>query len=175
MEQNKYIRQSLIDAGIIKTIILDDDFSESEADTWKYLTQKLLQRVTVLEVVEYVLQIFQGCSDLQWKCLTPFFYYDEGLAKPTREKKYFKKAAEGSGITAKINSKISILQIAKEYGLKIFGNKALCPFHQDTSPSLVFNPSKNLFRCWSSKCGRRGNIIDFIYECESRGLKRNEK
>lgn len=36
----------------------------------------------------------------------------------------------------------------------------LCPFHADSSPSLVVTPSKNLWHCFS--CGAGGDVIEFV-------------
>jgi DNA primase catalytic core len=35
-----------------------------------------------------------------------------------------------------------------------------CPFHDDTTPSLIVTPAKNLFHCLG--CGAGGTVIDFI-------------
>ena len=37
--------------------------------------------------------------------------------------------------------------------------KAVCPFHNDTDPSLIITPSKQLWNCCG--CGKGGSIIDF--------------
>jgi hypothetical protein len=68
-------------------------------------------------------------------------------------------AVQGSGITAEIVKKISIIQLAKDYGLKVRGNMAVCPFHNDSNPSLSFNDAKGWFHCFG--CDKKGNIIKF--------------
>ncbi|MGL6074081.1 MAG: DNA primase [Fimbriiglobus sp.] len=45
---------------------------------------------------------------------------------------------------------------------KIF--KCLCPFHNDTRPSLQINKEYQNFRCWS--CDSRGDIFDFVMKFE---------
>jgi DNA primase catalytic core len=35
-----------------------------------------------------------------------------------------------------------------------------CPFHDDTTPSLIVTPAKNLFHCLG--CGAGGSVIDFV-------------
>ena len=40
--------------------------------------------------------------------------------------------------------------------------KGLCPFHQDTSPSFMVSPSKNICKCFV--CGAGGNPIKFYSE-----------
>jgi DNA primase len=36
----------------------------------------------------------------------------------------------------------------------------LCPFHEDTNPSLSINPDKNLWQCFG--CGAAGDVIRFV-------------
>lgn len=39
----------------------------------------------------------------------------------------------------------------------------LCPFHDDKqTPNLIVTPSKGLFRCMCSSCGKTGNAIQFV-------------
>src|SRR5262249_31441232 len=38
--------------------------------------------------------------------------------------------------------------------------KALCPFHDDHNPSLVLDPDRQSYKCWS--CGAGGDIFDFV-------------
>lgn len=40
--------------------------------------------------------------------------------------------------------------------------KALCPFHEDTKPSLSVNVGDNVFNCFG--CGAKGDVIDFVAE-----------
>ena len=42
--------------------------------------------------------------------------------------------------------------------------KALCPFHDDHDPSLILNPDRQSFKCWS--CGAGGDIFDFVKNFE---------
>jgi DNA primase len=41
----------------------------------------------------------------------------------------------------------------------------LCPFHEDHSPSLVVNPSKNLWNCLGA-CQAGGTVIDWVMKAE---------
>lgn len=41
---------------------------------------------------------------------------------------------------------------------------ALCPFHNERTPSFVVSPTKNIFKCFG--CGISGNAIKFIMEYE---------
>lgn len=38
--------------------------------------------------------------------------------------------------------------------------KAVCPFHSDTTPSLMISPQKQIYKCFS--CGAGGNAISFV-------------
>ena len=67
-------------------------------------------------------------------------------------------------------SQVKITEIATKYGLKVEKNKAVCPFHGDSDPSLSFSDSKGVFNCFG--CGERGNILTFIKKMEE--LKNGE-
>ncbi len=41
---------------------------------------------------------------------------------------------------------------------------ALCPFHDDKSPSLSVDPTKNVWHCFG--CDKGGSVIDFVMEIE---------
>lgn len=50
--------------------------------------------------------------------------------------------------------------VAQRLGLTVKHHKALCPFHDDHTPSLTFK--KNKFKCWS--CGKSGDSINLVRE-----------
>ena len=50
--------------------------------------------------------------------------------------------------------------VAERLGLQVTRHKALCPFHDDSHPSLSFRVSKNTFRCFV--CGESGGPIDLV-------------
>jgi DNA primase len=59
-----------------------------------------------------------------------------------------------------IRNRLSIKEVAERYSIEILhNNKALCPFHSDTHPSLSFKNGK-FFKCFS--CEAKGSIIDFV-------------
>ena len=52
---------------------------------------------------------------------------------------------------------LSVVPVGKTY-------KALCPFHNDTRPSLVLDRQYQNYRCWS--CDTRGDVFDFVMKFE---------
>lgn len=42
--------------------------------------------------------------------------------------------------------------------------RGICPFHQDTNPSLNVSPSRQIFKCFA--CGKAGNVFTFVQEYE---------
>jgi DNA primase len=42
--------------------------------------------------------------------------------------------------------------------------KALCPFHQEKSPSFTVNPARQIFKCFG--CGAGGSVIRFVMDYE---------
>ncbi|MBS9783932.1 DNA primase [Candidatus Gracilibacteria bacterium] len=66
-----------------------------------------------------------------------------------------------------IESRIAILDIVNRYTQtkKAGANyKALCPFHQEKTPSFVISPAKNIAKCFG--CGKGGGPINFLIEVE---------
>src|ERR1700722_4849277 len=47
--------------------------------------------------------------------------------------------------------------------------KALCPFHNDSRPSLDVDPRRSRYRCWA--CGKHGDGFKFVEEMEKVGFK----
>ncbi|WP_381415157.1 DNA primase [Spiroplasma endosymbiont of Anurida maritima] len=67
-----------------------------------------------------------------------------------------------NNIIEKIKEKLDIVDyIGKYLTLSKKGNAhvAVCPFHEDTNPSLSINTSKQIFKCFP--CGAGGDIIEF--------------
>ena len=57
--------------------------------------------------------------------------------------------------------------IGHYFPVKSVGNRAftsICPFHDDTNPSLRINDEKGLYHCFS--CGAGGDTITFVKELE---------
>lgn len=55
---------------------------------------------------------------------------------------------------------LPIEQVANALGLEVCRHKCLCPFHDDSHPSLTFSTSRNRYRCYV--CDARGGTIDLV-------------
>lgn len=55
---------------------------------------------------------------------------------------------------------LSIETVASRLGMTVKRRKALCPFHDDTIPSLTFYPRNNTYRCFV--CDAHGGTIDLV-------------
>ena len=55
---------------------------------------------------------------------------------------------------------LPIEQVANALGLEVCRHKCLCPFHDDSHPSLTFSSSRNRYRCYV--CDARGGTIDLV-------------
>ncbi len=66
-----------------------------------------------------------------------------------------------------LKSRLDIIDVVGHYiELKKNGAnwKCVCPFHDDSNPSLVVSPSKQIYHCFS--CGAGGDSIKFVMEYE---------
>jgi len=66
-----------------------------------------------------------------------------------------------------IKDRIDIVDLIQEYiRLQRAGvnYKALCPFHNEKTPSFIVSPDKQIWRCFG--CGKGGDIFAFIQEME---------
>lgn len=71
-----------------------------------------------------------------------------------------------------IREKNEIVGVISQYiSLKRTGSnyKALCPFHNEKTPSFVVSPSKQIFHCFG--CGVGGDVITFIMKYENLDFK----
>ncbi len=68
-----------------------------------------------------------------------------------------KKIIKGVDIVDVIRNYIPLEKRGKNY----FG---ICPFHEDTLPSLSVSPEKQTYRCFS--CGASGNVFTFLENYE---------
>ncbi|WP_425380435.1 DNA primase [Spiroplasma endosymbiont of Stenodema calcarata] len=67
-----------------------------------------------------------------------------------------------------IRSKVNIVTVMSEYlSLEKRGRNywAVCPFHQDSHPSMSISPEKQIYRCFA--CSAGGNVFTFLQEFEN--------
>lgn len=55
---------------------------------------------------------------------------------------------------------LNIETVASRLGMTVKRKKAICPFHDDTIPSLTFYPRNNTYRCFV--CDAHGGVIDLV-------------
>ena len=70
-------------------------------------------------------------------------------------------------LSQEIESRIAILDVVNRYiqtKKAVVNYKALCPFHNEKTPSFVISPAKNIAKCFS--CGVGGGPIKFLMEIE---------
>ena len=70
-----------------------------------------------------------------------------------------------------IKAKLDIVEVIREYiPVKAVGAnfQALCPFHNEKSPSFVISPDKQIWHCFG--CGRGGDVFSFVMEKEGLGF-----
>ncbi|MBC7190114.1 DNA primase, partial [Candidatus Aerophobetes bacterium] len=68
----------------------------------------------------------------------------------------------------RISEQVDIVQLISEYvPLTPSGRnyKALCPFHEEKTPSFIVSPEKQVFHCFG--CGVGGNIFTFLMKWEN--------
>lgn len=55
---------------------------------------------------------------------------------------------------------LPIEQVAEALNLHVRKHVSLCPFHDDSRPSLTFNRNRNRYRCYV--CDAKGGSIDLV-------------
>ncbi|HEY1190947.1 MAG TPA: DNA primase [Gemmata sp.] len=73
-----------------------------------------------------------------------------------------KQIKAASDIVAVVGSYINVTPAGKTF-------KAVCPFHNDTRPSLDIDPQRQRYKCWS--CGAHGDVFSFTMHQEKVGFK----
>jgi DNA primase len=77
-----------------------------------------------------------------------------------------------SEVTDQIKERLSVAELISEYiKLEKAGSnyKALCPFHNEKSPSFMVNPDRNFWYCFG--CQKGGDIFSFVQEMEGLGFR----
>ena len=72
-----------------------------------------------------------------------------------------------------IRSKADIVQVISSYGIDVVKKGkdyvAICPFHQDTHPSMSISVRMQIFKCFA--CGTAGNVFGFVQQYEKIGFE----
>ncbi len=67
-----------------------------------------------------------------------------------------------------IKERVDLAALVAERGIKLQRKGqhlfALCPFHQERTPSFVVTPQHGLFHCFG--CGVAGDAIGFLIRCD---------
>src|SRR4051812_2929406 len=73
----------------------------------------------------------------------------------------------GNSTIEAVKNSMSIVDVVQDFlKLKKEGSDyvALCPFHDEKTPSFKISPSKNIYKCFG--CGKSGDAISFLMEYE---------
>lgn len=99
-------------------------------------------------------------------------FCEKDIYEQVQQKKEYKLKVKGSGITAEITRRVSIIDLARKYGIEVDRKgKALCPFHSDNNTlSLKFYEKQGRFCCFG--CNVKGNIIDFLVLLKLNGIQK---
>ena len=72
-------------------------------------------------------------------------------------------------VVSLIKDRLDIVDVVSQYvPLKKSGANywGVCPFHQDTKPSMSVSPSKGIYKCFS--CGAGGDALGFLIKIQNR-------
>ena len=70
--------------------------------------------------------------------------------------------------TELIKEKLSVADVLRDYLALIPAGKnfkALCPFHQEKTPSFIVSPERGMWHCFG--CGEGGDIFKFVMRYEN--------
>ncbi len=89
--------------------------------------------------------------------LLPYVPCETGIPLAEDRLALTRQVKEASDIIAVVGGYLALQPAGPVY-------KALCPFHNDTRPSLNIDPRWQNFKCWA--CGKSGDVFTFIQEIE---------
>ncbi len=65
-----------------------------------------------------------------------------------------------------LKARVDLVALLQSHGVEVRkqgrGCKALCPFHDEKTPSLSIDPKKGLYKCFG--CGKAGDHLTFLQE-----------
>ncbi len=69
----------------------------------------------------------------------------------------------------RLKAEVSLVSLAEAAGVTLRKTGSdltgCCPFHEDSSPSLVISPARNLWHCLGA-CQAGGSVIDWVMRAE---------
>ncbi len=77
-------------------------------------------------------------------------------------------ARERGDDVERVRAATDIVAVVSQYvGLTPAGEnlKGVCPFHEDTKPSLTVSPAKQVYYCFG--CGEGGDVFKFVMKAEN--------
>lgn len=67
----------------------------------------------------------------------------------------------GDSIFEKVKTTVKISEVVEHFGVHLDRNdKALCPFHNEDTPSFSVKREDNIYKCFG--CGESGDAVDFV-------------
>ncbi len=81
---------------------------------------------------------------------------------PSDQVEQNKQVKAASDVVAVVGAYLAIHPAGKIY-------KAICPFHDDSRPSLDIDPARQRYKCWS--CGAHGDVFSFVMHMEKVGFR----
>ena len=156
---------NILKLAIIKLIENKGEFPTDEV-MWFQDTRRMFHKYPAFEIFNRVQKALEEASDEQWfEHKYPKGFLKENFRFPKKKKSVIKINLQRSRIRKLIDENLKITDVAKSYGIKVKGKKAICPFHDDKDPSLSLSDEKNVFNCFG--CKAKGDIIEFIRRCEN--------
>jgi hypothetical protein len=135
--------------------------------TLKSLARNMFLQYPAYEIYQEINDAYAEASDSQW--FYKLWIKDKKFPKKDinykNRKKVVKLDLKKEKLKKDINKNLKIIEVGKRYGLDIRKDKALCPFHIDTDPSLKFYPKTNTFHCFG--CKLSGDVIEFVRRMEN--------
>ena len=152
----------------IGEIITHKNTIKNDTAIWKSLTKMMFINYPSYQVYDWVEECLVEGSNEQWdkkKWIKDKTFPKKDIDYKQKRKSVIKIDLRRSNLKKTINDNLKISDVIKSYGIKIKGNKCICPFHNDKNPSLSFNDDKNIFNCFG--CSAKGDIIEFIRRMEN--------
>jgi len=153
---------------IINKIIDDKEYLPSDTATFKSLARLMFKHYPPKDVFQMIQESLAEASDDMWfekKWMKDKTFPKRNMDYKVKRKSVIKLNLKKQAIRKKINDNLNITEVAESYGIIIKKGKALCPFHKEKKPSLVFYDKTNSFKCYG--CQAKGDIVEFIRRCES--------